>query len=156
MVPAPYRWLLACALMLAAGLANAQTDSAAARKEYDSLRKYEGTLKKINETGIVRVGHRQNSVPFAFVDPNGKPVGYALDLCAFVVEAIERELGKELKIELVPVTPENRFDMARAVSNALVSNWKSNTSILSSKRGLEESGLYPVIAPVITCKFWTP
>ena len=106
-----YRWLLACALTLAVGLANAQTDSAAARKEYDSLRKYEGTLKKINETGVVRVGHRQNSVPFAFVDPNGKPVGYALDLCAFVVEAIERELGKELKIELVPVTPENRFDM---------------------------------------------
>lgn len=111
MTTVPNRWLLACAILFAASPAIAQTDLAAARKQYEALRKYDGTLKKIDETEIVRVGYRQNSVPFAFLDPQGKPVGYALDLCTEVVEEIEKELGKELKVELVPVTPENRFDL---------------------------------------------
>jgi ABC-type amino acid transport substrate-binding protein len=72
---------------------------------------YAGTLKKINDTGVLRIGHRENSPPFAFLDSNGKPVGYALDLCAIVVDEIVAELGKDIRVEYRPVTPENRFDL---------------------------------------------
>ena len=41
----------------------------------------------------------------------GKPIGYSLDLCEIVVEEIAAELGGELKVQYVPVTPENRFDL---------------------------------------------
>src|SRR6185436_12748389 len=54
--------------------------------------KYTGTLKRIFETKTVRVGHRENSPPFAFLDAKGKPIGYSLDLCEVVVEEIANEL----------------------------------------------------------------
>ena len=72
--------------------------------------RYTGTLKKIADSGVVRIGHRENSPPFAFLDKSGKPVGYSLDLCEIVVEEIAAELAKDIRAELVPVTPENRFD----------------------------------------------
>ena len=73
--------------------------------------KYAGTLGKINESGVVRIGHRENSPPFAFLDKNRKPIGYSLDLCEIVVEEIVAELGKDVRVEYKPVTPENRFDL---------------------------------------------
>src|SRR5438046_5129403 len=56
-----------------------------------------GTLKKINDSGIVRLGYRENSPPFAFLDPSKKPVGYSLDLCEIVVEEIAAEVGKDIR-----------------------------------------------------------
>ena len=61
--------------------------------------KYNGTLKKINESGVVRIGHRENSPPFAFLDKNSKPIGYSLDLCEIVVEEIIAELGKDIRTD---------------------------------------------------------
>jgi glutamate/aspartate transport system substrate-binding protein len=75
---------------------------------------YSGTLKKINDSGVVRIGHRENSPPFAFLDARGKPVGYALDLCEVVVEEITAELGKDVRVEYRAVTPENRFDLVQS------------------------------------------
>lgn len=72
--------------------------------------KYTGTLKKIYDTKTVRVGHRENSPPFAFLDAKSRPIGYSLDLCEIVVEEIAAELHVGLKTQFVPVTPENRFD----------------------------------------------
>lgn len=72
---------------------------------------YTGTLKKIRDSGIVHIGHRQNSPPFAFLDRSGKPVGYSLDLCEIVVEEIAAEIGKDVKVAYQPVTPENRLDL---------------------------------------------
>src|SRR5437764_15274310 len=43
-------------------LAGAQTPSTAL------VATYAGTLKKIAESGTVRIGHRENSPPFAFLD----------------------------------------------------------------------------------------
>ena len=73
--------------------------------------KYTGTLKKIDDSGVIRIGHRENSPPFAFLDKNRKPIGYSLDLCEIVVEEIAAELGKDVRAEYRPVTPENRFDL---------------------------------------------
>jgi glutamate/aspartate transport system substrate-binding protein len=72
---------------------------------------YSGTLKKINDSGEIRIGYRENSPPFAFLDANRKPLGYSLDLCEIVVEEIAAELGKDVRVVQRPVTPENRFDL---------------------------------------------
>jgi glutamate/aspartate transport system substrate-binding protein len=98
------------ALMLAA-LALCQAPAAIAQQGNAFVVPYTGTLKKVNESGALRIGHRENSPPFAFLDPKGKPIGYALDLCAVVVEEIVAELRKDIRVEYRPVTPENRFDL---------------------------------------------
>jgi len=74
-----------------------------------------GTLKKIKDKGAVTIGYREKSVPFAFLDPKGQPVGYSVDLCNAIVEEIVDELGgMELKTEYRPVMPENRFALLAA------------------------------------------
>ena len=72
---------------------------------------YSGTLKKINDSGEIRIGYRENSPPFAFLDASHKPLGYSLDLCEIVVEEIAAELGKDVRVTQRPVSPENRFDL---------------------------------------------
>ncbi|HEV8109012.1 MAG TPA: amino acid ABC transporter substrate-binding protein [Burkholderiales bacterium] len=96
--------------MLAA-LALCQAPAAIAQQGNAFVVPYTGTLKKVNESGALRIGHRENSPPFAFLDPKRKPIGYALDLCAVVVEEIVAELRKDIRVEYRPVTPENRFDL---------------------------------------------
>jgi glutamate/aspartate transport system substrate-binding protein len=75
---------------------------------------YSGTLKSINDSGVIRVGYRQNSPPFAFLDKSGKPVGYSLDLCEIVIEEVIAELGKDIRVAYQPVTPENRLDLVQS------------------------------------------
>lgn len=44
------------------------------------------------------------------MDGNGKPVGYAIDICMKVVEAVKRELGlPQLEVKFLPVTPSTRI-----------------------------------------------
>ncbi len=52
----------------------------------------EGTLKKIKDTGAITVGHRDASIPFSYYDDQQKPVGYAIDLCMRIVDAVKKEL----------------------------------------------------------------
>lgn len=68
-----------------------------------------GRLARIASNGEVVLGHRESSVPFAYLDENQKPIGYSIDLCMKVVEAIEKTVGKELKVRFVPVTPKTRI-----------------------------------------------
>jgi ABC-type amino acid transport substrate-binding protein len=75
---------------------------------------YSGTLKKINESGEIRIGYRENSPPLAFLDEQRKPLGYSLDLCEVVVEEIAAELGKDIRVIRRPVTPENRFELVNS------------------------------------------
>jgi glutamate/aspartate transport system substrate-binding protein len=72
------------------------------------------TLKRIDETAIVRLGHRVSSPPFAFLDAKKQPIGYSLDICEVVVDEIAREVGKALTVEFRPVTPENRIELVRS------------------------------------------
>jgi glutamate/aspartate transport system substrate-binding protein len=109
MPPAVRQSFVMAALMLAA-LALCVVDPVLAQPGNAFVVPYTGTLKKVNESGVLRLGHRENSPPFAFLDPKGKPVGYALDLCAVVVEEVVAELRKDIRVEYRAVTPENRFD----------------------------------------------
>ena len=63
-----------------------------------------GTLAKIRDTGEIRLGHRDVSVPFSYLDDNQKPVGFAMDLCARIVDAVKGELKlPALQTRLQPI-----------------------------------------------------
>lgn len=71
-----------------------------------------GTLQKIKESGAITVGHRESSVPFSYLDANQKPIGYAMDLCAKVVDAIKAELKlPNLQVNYQAVTSQNRIPL---------------------------------------------
>ena len=72
----------------------------------------EGTLKKIKDTGSMTIGHRESSIPFSYLDDKQQPVGYAMELCAKVVEAVKAELKMPaLKVAYQPVTSANRIPL---------------------------------------------
>jgi glutamate/aspartate transport system substrate-binding protein len=68
-----------------------------------------GTLEKIRSTGVITIGHRESSIPFSYYDKNEKVVGYAMDLCYVVADAVKARLGlAKLEVKLVPITPSLR------------------------------------------------
>lgn len=69
----------------------------------------QGRLAAIAERGSIVLGHRESSVPFAYLDENQTPIGYSIDLCMKVVEAVEETLGTDLEVRFVPVTPQTRI-----------------------------------------------
>ncbi len=75
---------------------------------------FSGALQKIYETGVIRIGHRENSPPFAFLDAQRRPIGYSLDLCDVVVEQVAQHVRRPLRVEYVPVSPTNRFDLVKS------------------------------------------
>ena len=71
-----------------------------------------GTLKKIKETGAITLGHRESSVPFSYYDDRQQVVGYAMDLCARIVERVKSELKlAKLETKLNPVTSATRIPL---------------------------------------------
>lgn len=69
----------------------------------------QATLKRIDERGQINVGHRESSVPFSYLDNNQQPVGYSIDLCLKIVDEVKKKLGKDIKIQFVPITTANRI-----------------------------------------------
>jgi glutamate/aspartate transport system substrate-binding protein len=71
-----------------------------------------GTLKKVKETGAFTVGFRESSIPFSYLDDKQQPIGYAMDLCMRVVDAVKADLKMpNMKINLQPVTSSNRIPL---------------------------------------------
>ena len=68
-------------------------------------------LDRIKASGRIVLAHRESSVPFSYYDANKKPVGYALDLCKDVAEAVRKHLGlKTITIAYLPITTATRID----------------------------------------------
>jgi len=98
------------ACMLCAALAAAAQDTPPG-----VIDRLTGTLKKIKDSGVVRLGYRENSLPFSFLDDAKRPVGYSIDLCNAIVEEVTDELGgAELRVVYLVVTPETRFALLQA------------------------------------------
>jgi glutamate/aspartate transport system substrate-binding protein len=71
-----------------------------------------GTLKKIKDTGAITLAHRESSVPFSYYDDKQQVVGYAMDLCYRIVEAVKSELKLDkLEVRLNPVTSATRIPL---------------------------------------------
>src|SRR5882757_2014886 len=68
------------------------------------------TLANIKKTHVVRLGYRESSPPFSFLDHSNRPIGYSLELCEAIVEEIGVEVDDaNLKIEHVKVTSDDRI-----------------------------------------------
>ena len=71
-----------------------------------------GTLLKVKESGTLTLGYRESSVPFSYLDAEGKPVGYAFEVCRAVGESVKKRLNMpDLKIRYQPVTSANRIPL---------------------------------------------
>lgn len=71
-----------------------------------------GTLAKIKKTGTITLGVRDGSVPFSYLDDKQQYIGYSVDLCMKVVDALRTELGLPgLKVAMNPVTSANRIPL---------------------------------------------
>jgi glutamate/aspartate transport system substrate-binding protein len=68
------------------------------------------TLANIKATHVVRLGYRESSPPFSFLDQANRPIGYSLELCEAVVDEIGVEVDDpDLKIAYVKVTSDDRI-----------------------------------------------
>jgi len=71
-----------------------------------------GTLKNVKETGAITLGYRESSIPFSYLDDSQKPVGYAMDICYKIVEAVKKELKLDkLEVKLNPVSSSARIPL---------------------------------------------
>lgn len=71
-----------------------------------------GTLKKIKDSKTITLGVREASSPFSFLDDKQQFVGYSIDLCMKIVDAVKANLGMpDLKVNMTKVSPLARMQM---------------------------------------------
>lgn len=69
------------------------------------------TLDQVRESGVLKIGYREDAAPFSFKNAIGAPAGYTIELCQSVATEIAAAVGKtQLALEYVPVTAADRFD----------------------------------------------
>ncbi len=90
------------------------------------------TLANIKNTHVVRLGYRESSPPFSFLDQANRPIGYSLEICQAIVDEIGVEVDdSELKIQYVKVTSDDRI--AAVVQNKIDLECGSTTA--NAERG---------------------
>ena len=84
--------------------------AARAQTSIDARVGLDPTLDAIKRSGVVRLGYRESSPPFSFLDQSGRPIGYSLELCEAVVEEMGIVVDHPgLKIDYVKVTSDSRI-----------------------------------------------
>ncbi len=110
-----------------------------------------GTLQKVKELGYITIGHREASVPFSYLDDKRQPVGFAMDICAGIVDAVKRELKLDklgVRYQLVtastriPLLANGTIDLecGNTTNNAERQRqvWYTNTHFLTASRFLSK------------------
>ena len=78
----------------------------------------QGTLEKVKSSGAITIGHRDASIPFSYLDENQKPIGYSMDICHAIVDAVKKKLNMpNLKVNYQLVTSANRIPL---ISNGTI------------------------------------
>jgi glutamate/aspartate transport system substrate-binding protein len=87
--------------------------AAHAQEQETKASKLEGTLAKVDRTGVITLGYREASFPLSYLSKAG-PIGYSIDLCLAVVDEIKREIDKpEIQVNYKLVTPETRINAVK-------------------------------------------
>ncbi len=87
-----------------------------------------GTLAKIKDTGEIRLGHRDVSIPFSYLDDQQKPIGFAMDLCGKVVDAVKAELKlPSVQVKLQPIQLSNQIPLMQNGTIDIVCGPATNT-----------------------------
>lgn len=79
-----------------------------------SAKELTGTLQQIQKSGKIKIGYRQSQPPMSFVDKDGKPAGYSIDICGHIVSEIKKKISGNVDTEYIAVTASERFE---ALSN---------------------------------------
>jgi ABC-type amino acid transport substrate-binding protein len=88
----------------------------------------EGTLDKIRRTGVLTIGTRTGSPPFAYINKNNEWVGFTIDLVEQLVKpAVEKEVGKPIKIEKKESTPPTRIPLLSSNAVDLIAGTMTDT-----------------------------
>ena len=97
-----------------------------------------GTLKKIKDSGTITLGVRETSIPFSYLDDSQKVIGFSIDLCMKVVDALKVDLAvPNLQVKQVPVVSQTRVPL---VANGTVDlECGSTTNTLTRQRQVEFS-----------------
>jgi len=70
----------------------------------------DGALARIAKRGEMRIGYDRDTEPMSFVDKDGGPAGYSVDLCRRIGAAVKTELNRDdLKLTFVPVDFDGAF-----------------------------------------------
>jgi len=70
------------------------------------------TLDKIRDAGVITVGYRASSPPFSYIDPQRQPIGYSIDICRQVVQAVRERLAMpQLDVRMVAVASATRLPL---------------------------------------------
>jgi len=92
----------------------------------------EGTLKKAKETGTFTIGYRESSLPLSYLGDALQPVGFSIELCKRVVDAVKTKLGTpDLTIKYNAVTSANRIPL---VANGTVDIECGSTANMSARQ----------------------
>jgi glutamate/aspartate transport system substrate-binding protein len=97
-----------------------------------------GTLKKVKDSNTITLGIRETSVPFSYLSDKQQPIGYSIDLCMKVVDAVKAELNlPNLQVKQVPVISQTRIPL---VANGTVDiECGSTTNTLTRQKQAEFS-----------------
>ena len=109
----------ALALVLALGLAAVLAAPATAQ---------DGTLDKIKKTGVLTIGTRTGSPPFAYINKSNEWVGFTIDLVEQLVRpAVEKEVGRPVKVEKKESTPPTRIPLLSSNAVDLIAGTMTDT-----------------------------
>lgn len=110
MNPGSAAWICTLAASLIAVFAAQPVAGQPVKRSADPGAGLQPTLAKIRESGTITIAHREASLPFSYLDQNRRPIGYAMDLCMKVVDALRRDMKMPgLKVEYLAVTAANRI-----------------------------------------------
>jgi len=86
------------------------------------------TLEKIKSTGVLTIGTRTGSPPFAYINKNNEWVGFSIDLVEKVVKpSVERAVGRPIKIEKKESTPPTRIPLLTSNAVDLIAGTMTDT-----------------------------
>jgi glutamate/aspartate transport system substrate-binding protein len=58
-----------------------------------------GTLKKIKDTGVISLGHRESSIPFSYYDDKQNVIGYSGHVAKPYSAGAERDGGHGMRLD---------------------------------------------------------
>lgn len=72
----------------------------------------DGTLKKVKDSNSITMGIRESSFPLSYLDASQKPIGYHIDICNAIVNAVKTKLAlPKLEVKTQAVTSQNRIPL---------------------------------------------
>jgi glutamate/aspartate transport system substrate-binding protein len=99
-----------------------------------------GTLAKVRKAGALTIAYRESSVPFSYLSARGEPIGYSIELCKKLGEAIGEAVGREIAFKWLAVTSETRIEA--------ITSGKADVECGSTTNNLERQKLV-AFSPVI-------